>query len=172
MSPVVQSHGKAYAEPERHDELSEGIPQASATDANKHSTGIQKGERNRPSLGGKATRGSTKLSHRIDSASLPESYRNRARAFRRMTCSELARTVGGGTCGIIPSLFVKHASIATALSELALDNGDTDRAVKYAESSRMHLMYAREVCAKDALARPKVLTDPLAAWRHLPDDDT
>jgi hypothetical protein len=82
-----------------------------------------------------------------------------------MTCAELARTVGGGTCGIIPSLFVRHAAIATALSEMALDKGDTDRAVKYAEASRMHLMYAREVCAKDAAARPRGPVDPLAAYR-------
>ena len=52
-------------------------------------------------------------------------------------------------------MFVRHASIATALSDMALDRGDTDRAVRYAEASRMHLMYAREVCAKDAQARPK-----------------
>jgi hypothetical protein len=86
-----------------------------------------------------------------------------------MTCSELARTVGGGTCGIIPSLFVKHASVATALSEMALDKGDTDRAVKYAEASRMHLLYARELCAKDAESRKKAPGVLRPGWRHVPD---
>ena len=166
MSPVSTSHGKPYAEPERHDELSTGIPQDRATRARKPGTGIQKGDRKIPSLGGLAHKGTSRLSHRIDSATLADKYQKRARTFRRMTCAELARTVGGGTCGIIPSLFVKHASVATELSEMALDSGDTDRAVKYAEASRMHLMYAREICAKDAIARPRAPFDPLAAWRE------
>jgi len=158
VSPTSTSHGKPYCEPERHDELSSGVPadpQASAGVERTASGKLAKGARTVPSLGGKATKGTTKLSHRIDSATLTDVYRNRARAFRRVTCAELARTVGGGRCGVIPSLFVRHASIATALSDMALDRGDTDRAVRYAEASRMHLMYAREVCAKDAQARPK-----------------
>jgi hypothetical protein len=165
--PVSTSHGKPYVEAERHDELSNGIaaPQASARGERTADGRLRKGARTVPSLGGKATKGSTKLSHRVDSETLPETYRKRARVFRRMTCSELARTVGGGVCGIIPSLFVKHAAVATALAELALDSNDTDRAVRYAEASRMHLMYAREVCAKDAAVRPRAPVDPLAAFR-------
>jgi hypothetical protein len=165
--PTSTSHGRPYIEVERHDELSEGVPasQASAGEERRPDGTLAKGARTVPSLGGKATKGSTKLSHRIDSETLSESYRNRARVFRRATCSELARTVGGGVCGIIPSLFVRHAAIATALSEMALDGGDADRAVKFAEASRMHLMYAREICAKDAASRPRVPVDPLAAYR-------
>ncbi len=172
--PVVQSHGKPYAEPERADELSAGVAVASQGSARGERTvegRFLPGSRTVPTLGGKATKGATRLSHRIDSETLADAYQKRARTFRRMTCAELARTVGGGLCGIIPSLFVKHASVATALSEMALDKGDTDRAVKYAEASRMHLMYAREICAKDALARPKAPFDPLAAWREPKDGD-
>jgi hypothetical protein len=116
-------------------------------------------------MGGKASKGTTRLSHRIDSETLTKTYRARARTLRRVTCSELARTVGGGVCGIIPSLFVKHASVATALSEQALDEGDKDRAVKYAEASRMHLLYARELCAKDADARGKAPDALRPGWR-------
>ena len=162
MSPVSTSHGKPYAEPERHDELTSGLQAPAQADAGAERTAegrLLPGARTVPSLGGKATKGATKLSHRIDSNTLADTYKKRARTFRRMTCGELARTVGGGICGIIPSLFVKHASVATALSEMALDAGDTDRAVKYAEASRMHLMYARELCAKDALARPRAPVD-------------
>ena len=173
--PVSRSHDRPYVEPERHDELSTGTPavlQATARAERKAgATGIPKGARALPALGGRAKKDSTHLSHRIASvATLGEKYLLRARALRRATCAELALTVGGGVCGIIPSLFVKHASVATALSEQALDTGDTDRAVKYAEASRMHLLYARELCAKDAAARPKVWRDPLAAFR-LPQDD-
>lgn len=166
--PTSTSHGKPYIEAERHDELSTGVrakPQESARDERTADGRLVPGARTTPSQGGKATKGATRLSHRIDSETLTGTYQKRARTFRRMTCAELARTVGGGTCGIIPSLFVRHAAIATALSEMALDKGDTDRAVKYAEASRMHLMYAREVCAKDAAARPRGPVDPLAAYR-------
>lgn len=156
-----RSHDRPYIEPERHDELSTGVAvsQARTSDPRRPNGTLAKGAQAVPTLGGKASKGSTRLSHRIDSPALPDPYRRRARAMRRATCSELARTVGGGACGIIPSLFVKHASVATALAEQALDEGDKDRAVKFAEASRMHLLYAREICAKDAKERPSAPTD-------------
>lgn len=155
--PSHRSHDRPYVEPERHDELSTGTPAAPLASARSEQTPdgrLLPGARTIPSMGGKATKGATHLSHRIDSETLTETYRKRARTLRRVTCAELARTVGGGVCGIIPSLFVKHASVATALAEQALDEGDKDRAVKYAEASRMHLLYAREICGKDAQSRP------------------
>ncbi len=156
--PESRSHLRPYQEPERHDGLSSGVPQAPAKLP--HNAGaIAPGETTRPRMGGQATKNTTHLSHRIDSATLTETYQRRARTLRRALCGELARTVGGGACGIIPSLFVKHACVATALAEQALDEGDKDRAVKYAEASRMHLLYARELCAKDAASRPH---DPTA----------
>jgi hypothetical protein len=165
--PTATSHDRPYIEPERHDELSDGTPAVVQAEAGAERTAdgrLAPGARTVPSLGGLAQKGTTKLSHRIESASLPEPYGRQARALRRATCAELARTVGGGVCGIIPSLFVRHASVATALAAQALDEGDKDRAVKFAEASRMHLLYARELCAKDAAARPKGKHDPLARF--------
>jgi hypothetical protein len=156
--PQHRSNDRPYIEPDRHDALTNGTPappQASARDEQTPDGRLMKGARKIPSMGGKATKGATHLSHRIDSETLTETYRKRARTLRRVTCAELARTVGAGVCGIIPSLFVKHASVATALAEQSLDEGDRDRAVKYAEASRMHLLYARELCAKDAKERPQ-----------------
>lgn len=165
--PTSTSHDRPYIEPERHDELSDGspnVPQAEASAERRPDGKLAKGAHTVPSMGGLAAKGTTKLSHRIESVSLPEPYGRQSRALRRATCAELARTVGGGVCGIIPSLFVKHASVATALAAQALDEGDKDRAVKFAEASRMHLLYARELCAKDAASRPKAARDPLAAF--------
>ena len=172
--PTSRSHGRPYVEPERPDELSTGTPavsQASAMGERRADGKLAKGARTVPAMGGRATKESTHLSHRIDSVTLGEIYRRRARTLRRATCTELARTVGGGHCGIIPSLFVKHASIATALSEQALDAGDTDRAIKYAEASRMHLLYARELCVKDAASRLASGTGLRPGWTydHVPD---
>jgi hypothetical protein len=172
--PAQRSHDRPYIEPERHDGLSPGtpaVPQASAGEERTPGGTWQKGARTSQSAGGKAHKDETKLSHRIESASLPEPYGRQARTLRRAMCADLARTVGGGHCGIIPSLFAKHASVATALSAQALDEGDKDRAVKFAEASRMHLLYAREICAKDAAARPRAPVDPLAAWRLPPGED-
>lgn len=165
MPPTSTSHDRPYIEPDRHDELTTGTPapQVSASDKRRANGTLQKGAHDVPSRGGATSKGTTRLSHRIDSETLTDVYRKRARTLRKATCAELARTVGGGVCGIIPSLFVKHAAVATALAEQALDEGDKDRAVKYAEASRMHLLYARELCAKDAKERPKQANPVLAA---------
>lgn len=164
--PVQRSHDRPYIEPERHDELSAGVPAPTQASAGTEQTAdgrLAKGARTIPSMGGKATKGATRLSHRLPDASiLSEVNRKRAATLRRVTCAELARTVGGGVCGVIPSLFVKHAAVATALAEQALENGDAASAVKFAEASRMHLIYGRELCAKDAAARPRRPVDPLA----------
>jgi hypothetical protein len=163
--PVNVKNGRPYLEPERHDELSDGAPAVLQADARAERTEggkLAKGARTVPAMGGRAKKNTTHLSHRIDSATLTDTYRRRAQTLRRATCAELARSVGAGVCGIIPSLFVKHASVATALAEQALDRGDTDRAVKYAEASRMHLLYARELCVKDAASRPRGPVNVLA----------
>jgi hypothetical protein len=170
MAPQRISHDKPYFEPERPDELSTGkrderdVLQASAGAQDRDAAGrLVPGARALPSMGGQAKRGSTKLSHTIDSETLEPQYRRRARALRLALVNELARTVGGGVCGILPSLFVRHASIATALSEQLLDAGDVDRAVRFAEASRMHLLYAREIAAKDAASSPRNSTSDIVA---------
>jgi hypothetical protein len=109
-------------------------------------------------------KGRTKLSHDIAPMPVSEKLRSRAQFMRRKTCGELARNAGGGECGIIGSFLAKLACEDAALREAALEAGDVDTARRLGESARMHLMYAREVVAKDAAGRPKVWRDPLAEF--------
>jgi hypothetical protein len=126
--------------------------------------------------GGKRRKGTTRLSHHIDSATLsPESAR-RARALRRALAGEIAATVGGGVCGVAVSLLVKFAAQKTACAEDAFNAGDLEAFRKLTESARMDVLYAREHAAKAAKSRadsgwvnPDV--DPLAPFRADPDDD-
>ena len=55
------------------------------------------------------------------------------------------------------------AKAADAL-EMCLAEGDKDGHRRHGESARMHLLYAREACAKDAASRPKARVDPLAQF--------
>lgn len=154
--PEIRSHGRPYIEPERHDELSEGVAAPAQADAGQERTAdgrLTKGARTVPSQGGKAHKGRTRASHEITIPRVSQKLRKRAMFFRRSLCAELARTVGGGTCGIAESALVKLASEDMALREAALESGDTALAVKLGESSRMHMLYAREMCAKNAKAR-------------------
>jgi hypothetical protein len=115
-------------------------------------------------MGGKAHKGTTKLSHRIDAPKLAPTSQKRARTLRRAVAGEIARTVGGGVCGIAASLFVKFAAQKTAAAEEAYQAGDYETHRKLTESARMDILYAREHAAKEAQARPKALRDPLAAF--------
>jgi hypothetical protein len=153
--PSHKSHGRSYAEPPRYDELPSGVvddkPQASTREERQADGRLIKGARTIPSMGGKASKGTTRLSHRIDDQ-LPGPWTRRARALRRATCAELARTVGGGYCGIGTSSLVKFFAVATAWADYYESLGDGDRAAKRREEARMHYVYAREQCAKDGKA--------------------
>jgi hypothetical protein len=119
------------------------------------------------SAGGIATRGRSRLTARLGLATLPDGaafapYRRAAATFRRVQCSELARTVGGGVCGPGPSSVVASAALALAwsryLSDEAARTGDAELAMRSArlgETSRQHLMAAHELCAREAEARPR-----------------
>jgi hypothetical protein len=120
-------------------------------------------------LGGKATKGTTSLSHRIDSTTIPAAYRKRARAHRRATCAELARDFGGGQCGVMASTFVRIGSVAIALAEEALDGGDRGEWNKHATLAMSALNYAREHAAKAATTRPRYSAGKRAPWL-LPDE--
>lgn len=171
--PSARSHGKVYVEAERHDELSDGVPghpQADAGRERRPDGTLAKGARAVPSMGGKARKGETALSHRITDAGKLGVYAKRARFFRKAAAMELAATVGAGHCGIIPSALLKLAAQAMALAEAALEAGDVDAHRKLGETARMHLVYAREIAAKDAQARPKARANPLAAFMA-PEDD-
>jgi hypothetical protein len=126
--------------------------------------------------GGRAKRGKSRLTARLGLANLPDDstfapYRRAAATFRRVQCSELARTVGGGVCGPGPSSIVASAALALAWSRWTSDEaariGEPDLAVKalrMADTSRQMLLTAHELCAREAQSRPRPLADPLARW--------
>ena len=154
--PSHRSHGRPYAQPERHDELSDGVPTGALVGA---------GTQRRPdgtfapgasalaARGGKAHKGRTRLSHRIDAPTLTPESQRRARVLRKALAGEIASTVGGGHCGIAASLFIKFAAQKTAAAEEAFAAGHFETHRKLTESARMDLLYAREHAAKEAAAR-------------------
>jgi hypothetical protein len=137
--------------------------------------------------GGQSKAGKSKLTARLGLSSLSDTsaflpYRKAASTFRRVQCTALARTVGGGVCGPAPSSIVASAALALAwsryFSDVAAMTGDADLAVKairLGDSSRQALLTAHELCAREAQARPRAPFDPLAAFRTPEpetDDDT
>jgi len=154
--PEHRSHGRTYIEPERHDELSDGRPAAilpAKAGAERRGNGtFAPGGRILAAKGGKAQKGRTKLSHRIDAPELTATSVKRARTLRRALATEIAQTVGGGRCGIAASLFVKFAAQKTAAGEEAFARGDYEAHRKLSESARMDVLYAREHAAKEAAA--------------------
>ncbi len=160
--PDYKSHGRPYVQPDRHDELTDGVP-ASITPVHaggqKRSAGRFVAESAETSAnaakGGAAHKGTTQLSHTIEAPTLTPTSLRRARSLRRALSGEIASTVGGGHCGIAASLFVKFASQKTAAAEEAFERGDFETHRKLSESARMDVLYAREHAAKEAAARPK-----------------
>lgn len=164
------------------DELPEGMPVDAGADG--RTAAIEAGRfapgNRRSVLGGRAKRGKSRLTARLGLSTLAEGdefrpYRQAAATFRRVQCSELARTVGGGVCGPGPSSVVASAALALAwsryFSDLGASSGDAELAMRSArlgETSRQHLLAAHELCAREATARPRVPADPLAAWRSPP----
>jgi hypothetical protein len=170
--PESHSHAFPYVEPERHDELSPGIP-AARSGSGKRDGGRFKGgpggsAAKSGGVGGKAHKGTTRLSHQIDAPCLTPTSQKRARVLRKALSGEIASSVGGGRCGIAASLFLKFASQKTAAAEEAFAAGDYETHRKLSESARMDVLYAREHAAKEAQARPRAPVDPLAAYRNLP----
>jgi hypothetical protein len=173
--PDHRSNGFPYQQPERHDELSPGIPAGRAGEQKRNGGRFTAGPDGSASVagadGGRRHKGRTHLSHRIDAPTLTSTSQKRARTLRRALAGEIASTVGGGHCGIAASLFVKFASQKTAAAEEAFQAGDYETHRKLSESARMDVLYAREHAAKEANARPRGPADPLAAYR-LPEDGT
>ncbi len=164
--PASRSHDRDRLQGDRHDELTTGTPDPEQSDASQErkagGRGIQPGATIVPALGGKARKGRTKLTHDVpDVLPVSDTLRRRARFARRRIATELARTVGAGACGMLASLFVKLGVEDAAMREHAMATGDVDTARKLGESSRMHLLYARETCAKDATSRKAAGVDEL-----------
>lgn len=178
--PAHKSHGRTYVEPERHDELSEGVPEAKRAadsgaqqrEAGRFVAGTAEA-RDSAARGGRRRKGTTSLSHHIGSPALTRESTRRALTLRRALAGEIASSVGGGRCGIAASLLIKFAAQKTAAAEEAFARGDFEAHRKLTESARMDVLYAREHAAKEAAARaasgPPV--DPLAAWRLPPTED-
>lgn len=167
------------------DELPAGVP----SNARAESPGAR-GERGRFARGnslaregGKAKAGKTRLAVKLGLAKVPTDgafrpYKASAESFRRVQCSELARTVGGGVCGPAPSSIVASAALTLAWSRFFSDQaamtGDADlaqRSARLADQSRQALLTAHELCAREAEARAKNAppVDPLAPFYR--DDD-
>jgi hypothetical protein len=168
--PTSTSHGRSYVEPERHDELSPGVPAApSGTHKRirgRFTPGADGSAVKAGAAGGKQHKGSTELSHTISAGTLTPTSVRRARTLRRALSGEIAATVGGGRCGIAASLFIKFAAQKTAAAEEAFAKGDYETHRKLSESARMDVLYAREHAAKEAASRPRAPIDPLARWRE------
>ena len=166
MAQTVKN-GVPYPEAPRSDELAVGVPadgseQARASQERKRGgKGIPKGAKDIPAAGGRAHKGSTRLTHRVsDGLPVSDNLKRNARFMRRSTCTQLARDVGGGLCGIVASALVKLASEDLALRSAVLESETIDLAEKVALSTKLgvsirgHLLGARDVVAKDAEARP------------------
>lgn len=168
--PSHRSHDRdVYLEPERHNELSTGVPAAQSGTQKREAGRLTPGPDGSAAIagavGGSRHRGRTQLSHRIDAPTLTPTSQSRARTLRRALAGEIAATVGGGRCGIAASLFIKFAAQKTAAAEEAFAVGDFETHRKLSESARMDVLYAREHAAKEAAARPRGPVDPLAAFR-------
>jgi hypothetical protein len=161
--PSHRSHGREYQEPPRHDELTAGIPADRAgtkkREAGRFTAGPDGSASEAGADGGKAHKGRTHLSHRIDAPTLTATSQKRARTLRKALAGEISATVGAGRCGIAASLFIKFASQKTAAAEEAFQKGDYETHRKLSESARMDVLYAREHAAKEAQARPRPPTD-------------
>lgn len=89
-----------------------------------------------------------------------EPYAKSAKAFRRAQVHRLAITVGGGECGPAPASMVASAALQLAGSRFAFEVlGDMQLGSRLANDSRQNLLGAHELCAKEALARPKKASD-------------
>ena len=168
--PLSEKNGTPYPDVVRVDELPAGQPDSAQAGASRERRAgghrIKPGDKLVPAMGGRAGKGRTKMTHEVrDTLPVSDRLRSQARFMRKRTCSELARNVGAGSCGIIASALVKLASEDMALREAALESGDVDVAQRLGVSARGHLLSAREVAARDAESRPRAPHDVQAEWR-------
>ena len=89
-------------------------------------------------------------------------YLTDALAFAAAEVARLAQNVGGGLCGAAPSSMVQTAALQLAASRAAFSKGDLKMGSQLGNDSRQNLLAAHELCAKEALKRPK--TAASAPW--------
>jgi hypothetical protein len=108
--------------------------------------------------GGKARRHRTELAATLGVSSEDPEVQRRLRqadALRVAQCRVLASTVGGGTCGPVPSVEVGSGALKVAFSRLAFSGGDIATGSRLATEARQHFLTAHELCAREAEARAK-----------------
>lgn len=129
-------------------------------------------------LGGKARQNYAKMSVKIVSNGMEnvspglQIYMRRAEKFRRVTCREYARDVGGGYCGAAVSMLVLKAAQAFAWSQYFHDmatsgGGDIDlisKETRLAEMGKGFLTMAYELCARQGKSRPPSQTE-MQPWQ-------
>lgn len=163
--PTAYKNGVPYEEVPRHDEPVVGVAepaQAEAGGERRQNGTLAQGASTIPTLGGKAHKGRTSLSHRLEAPTLSALYAARARTLRNALTRETARDFGGGVCGVAASLFLKFASQKTAAAEEAFTKGDFETHRKLSESARMDILYAREHATKQAQSAPRAETSFVA----------
>ena len=167
VMPVHRSHGEPHPMTPRVDELPAGVPADARVETPQDR---DRGGRFQPGntlakAGGIARKGKSRLAARLSLKRLADDaefrpYKASASAFRKAQCAELAKLVGGGVCGPGPSSIVASAALALAwsryFSDAAAATGDAElasKAMRFAESSRNHLLSAHELCAWEAKSR-------------------
>ena len=132
-------------------------------------------------IGGRATAGKSRLAARLGLSKLADDsdfrpYKGAAATFRRAQCTALASSVGGGYCGPAASSAVASAALQLAWSrylfDMAAATGNHELALtasKLANDSRQNLLAGHELCAREAVARPKKAPDLLGAFRKTVD---
>lgn len=163
-----RSQGKRYPQVRRSNELMTGVQAFThepSTDEREADGKLRPGASKIPSLGGKALRNRTALSHKTGLSgvmALPafKPYLAQAKAFAKQHVGSLARSVGGGQCGAGPASVVTTAALQLAASRFCFDqaslSGDADlflKASKLGDASRNNLLSASDLCAAEAEAR-------------------
>lgn len=145
------------------DELPDGVPAPStapqpARDASGRFQAGTPQTRAMAAAGGRSRAARTHLAHTLGVSTDDPTWRTylrQAEAFRRAQVRMLAQTVGGGMCGPAPAALVASAALALAASRYAYSQGDMVTGSRLSTEVRQNLLGAHELCAKEALARPK-----------------
>jgi len=177
--PLQRSQGKPRPAPCPADEVPVGVPESAGAPIARDARGrVQQGTsgaRALASKGGQAAKQAREWRKLLGLADVPTQfapYIQSAEQIREGILRDLASDVGGGQVSSIVAMLVSLAARAKAMSLLCQDCamltdgehqiGFLDRADKYGTTARGHLIAAREIAAKDALARGKRRPAPAA----------
>lgn len=155
----------------RPDELPVGVPGPAAPATIRRTPKGQpadaQSQRALASLGGQARAEQLRLERLMGRVDLPEGhptrpYRHDAADWRDAHLARLRDTVGGGEVGPAVQAIVSTAALQHAASRWLFDRSAVELdarlaldASRLADSARQNLLAAHELCAREALARPK-----------------